>query len=66
MYNFKNSSLTIIMYHYVKLKIVCTQNKAFEISDFKKQIKFLKENYNILKSRSNPSNFKDKKIPKKP
>jgi len=68
MYNFKNSSLTIIMYHYVrKVKnSLYPKLKAFEISDFKKQIKFLKENYNILKSDQILQILKDKKIPKKP
>ena len=56
------------MYHYVrKVKnSLYPKLKAFEISDFKKQIKFLNGNYNILKSEQILQILKDKKMPNKP
>ena len=68
MHKFENNSITIIMYHYVRnLKNSKYPNlKAFELSNFRKQIKYLNNKYNVLRLDQLLQILKDRKIPKKP
>ena len=64
----KNNSVHVIMYHYVReiKKSRYPNLKGLEFSDFKKQIKFFKERFDLLNQDSFMEIVKSKKIPKKP
>ena len=63
-----NNSITIVMYHYVRnvKKSKYPNLKAFEFVKFKKQIKFLNKEYNVLNKDQLLEILHSKKIPKKP
>ena len=64
----KNNSVHVIMYHYVReiKKSRYPNLKGLEFSDFKKQINFFKERFDLLNQDSFMEIVKSKKIPKKP
>ena len=67
MINFKDSSILIIMYHYVRpLKGSKYPNlKALEISEFRKQLKWFKNKFDIINYDDLIDILKNRKISKK-
>lgn len=63
-----NSSISIVMYHYIKeRKLTSFKNfKFLEYSDFQSQINFFEKNFNIISFDDFKSIIKNKKFPKKP
>ena len=68
MINFKENSIYIVMYHYIrdKKKDDFPKLKSLEFSQFKKQINFFKKKLNVLGGEEFKEILKTKKIPKKP
>ena len=61
------NNIYIVVYHYVR-EIKKSKNpnlKGLEFSDFKKQIKFFLQNFNILSNEKLVEIIKTKKIPRK-
>ena len=63
----KNSNIYIVMYHYVReiKKNKFPNLKGLEFKDFKRQINFFSNNFNILSNNDFVEILKSKKIPKK-